>query len=87
MALFRSPGQIRRQERRRRQLRSLNATIDSSGGEPPCGADRRDLVWSLSGTDRQYTVRNCIDDAKRLVCERYRQIDSYMRDDIVVDVN
>ena len=46
---------------------SLNVTRDSSGRGPPSDADQRDPGWSLSGTDSQHTVRNCIDDAKRLV--------------------
>ena len=65
-------GQIRREERRRRQLRSLNVTRDSPRRGSLSDADRNDPGWSLSGTDRQQTVRNCVADTKRLVCDSLR---------------
>ena len=61
-------GQIRREERRRRQLRSLNVTRDSPRRGRLSGADRRDSGWSLNLTDNQYAVRNCVT-AKRHVCD------------------
>ena len=58
-------GQIHREERRRRQLRSLNVTRDSPRRRPLSGLD-------LSGTDRQQAVLNCVADMKRFVCNSLR---------------
>ena len=62
-------GQIRGEERRRIQLRSLNVTRDSPRSVPLSGADRRDPCLSLRGTNRQHAVRNCVADMKRHVCD------------------